>query len=268
VRRPPRAGVLGVFGLLAVLAAACGADAPPPAGSGPGGSAASAGPLDGEVLVFAAASLTEAFPEVARGFGREQPGVTVTFNFGPSSGLAASIAEGAPADVFASADDAQMEEVVGSGAAAEAAVFARNRLEIVVPPGNPGGVEGLGDFARAGLLIGLCAEQVPCGDLARRVLARAGVTPAVDTDEPDVRALLTKVRAGELDAGIVYRTDVRGAGATVTGIAIPDRDNVVVSLPIAPLTDAPHPEAATAFVRYVRGDEGQAILASFGFLGV
>jgi molybdate transport system substrate-binding protein len=145
-------------------------------------------------------------------------------------------------------------------------VFARNRLEIVVPAGNEAGVDGLDDFADPDLLIGLCAEEVPCGELGREALEGAGVTPAQDTDEPDVRSLLTKFEAGDLDAGIVYATDVRAAGDAVEGIEIPEEDNVIAECPIAALAGASEPAAAEAFVAFVLSAEGQAILASYGFL--
>jgi molybdate transport system substrate-binding protein len=256
--------------MLAVLAAGCG-----DSGGAPTGAAASNStrPIpgevepEGEVLVFAAASLTDAFAELADAFEEENPKASVTFNFGPSSGLASSINEGAPADVFASANQTQMDNVTEAGATAgESRAFARNVLEIAIPPDNPGEVEGLGDFAQDDLLIGLCAVDVPCGDFGRQVLERAGVTPAVDTNETNVRALLTKVELGELDAGLVYRTDVRSAGDAVTGIEIPEVDNVVATYPIAALAEAPNPEAADAFVAFVHSDEGQAVLESFGFL--
>ena len=145
------------------------------------------------VLVFAAASLTEAFENLADPFEAAQPGMSVELNFGGSSSLAQQILEGAPADVFASADTSNMDHVIEGGAASNSSVLVRNSLQIAVPPGNPGGVAALSDFAREDLLIGLCAEGVPCGDFARQALANAGVAAAVDTNEPDVRALLLKI---------------------------------------------------------------------------
>ena len=139
--------------------------------------------------------------------------------------------------------------------------FVTNQLQIAVPAGNQAGVTGLDDFANADLLIGLCAEEVPCGEFGREALANAGVTPSIDTNEPDVRSLLTKIEAGELDAGIVYVTDVLAAGDAVEGIEIPADDNVIATYPIAALTDAANPEVADAFVDFVLSDEGQEILA-------
>ena len=218
---------------------------------------------EGTVTVFAAASLTDAFTEMAGAF-EQSAGVDVQLNFGPSSALRNQILEGAPADVFAPADEANMEAVVEGGEAEDPTVFARNRLEIAVPAGNPGAVEGRGDFADPDLLIGLCAEEVPCGRLAREVLARAGVEPAVDTNEPDVRALLTKIASGDLDAGLVYRTDVRAAGSDVDGIGVPGRA-VETLYPISVLERADDSEPAAVFVDFVLSDAGQAILRDAGF---
>jgi molybdate transport system substrate-binding protein len=224
-----------------------------------------AGAVD-TALVFAAASLTDAFGEIAEVFEDAHPGTTVELNLAGSSALREQILEGAPADVFASADTSNMDQIVESGeVAGEPVVFVTNDLQIAVPAGNPGGVTGPADFADEELLIGLCAEGVPCGDFAREALSAAGVTPAPDTEEPDVRALLTKLEAGELDAGIVYATDVLAAGEGVEGIDIPDDQNVEAAYPIAVLAGAPNPEGAEAFVEFVRSDEGAAILTSYGF---
>ena len=244
---------------LALLLSACG-------GSTDTTTTTVAAGLEGELLVSAAASLTEAFGELETVFEAENPGVDVLLNLGPSSGLREQILEGAPADVFASANTSNMDQVVEADAAAgEPEIFVSNLLQIAVPAGNPGGVGGLEDFANEELLVGLCAEDVPCGDFGRTALENAGVTPAIDTNEPDVRALLTKIEAGELDAGITYVTDVLSTNGAVEGIDIPEEFNVVANYPIAVLTEAPNPEAAAAFVALVLSDEGQAILSSYGF---
>jgi molybdate transport system substrate-binding protein len=193
--------------------------------------------------------------------------VAVEFNFAASSALATQIQEGAPADVFASADENNMQKVVDSGDVTDSPeLFVTNILEIAVPAGNPGEVDGLDDFANPDLLIGLCAEEVPCGRFGRQALENAGVTPAIDTNEPDVRSLLTKVEAGELDAGIVYQTDVQSAGDAVEGIEIPPDDNVVATYPIAPIAAAANAAVAEAFIAFVLSSDGQEILASYGFL--
>lgn len=234
-------------------------------GDDDGGAGDGAG-LDGTVLVFAAASLTDAFAEVETAFEDEYPDVDLQLNLAGSSSLREQIVEGAPADVFASANKSNMDQVIDAGEVdGDARVFVENLLQIAVPAGNPADVGALDDFARQDLLIGLCAEGVPCGDFAREALANAGVEASIDTNEPDVRALLTKIGADELDAGIVYVTDVLAAGDLVEGIDIPQEANIVASYPIAPLAGAPNPEAAEAFVEFVLSGEGRSILESFGF---
>lgn len=256
--------------LTVTLPAACDAPSPEPepnaSDDAPG---ASASTLDGPLLISAAASLTDAFGEIEAAFEATHVPVEITLNLAGSSTLRAQLLEGAPVDVFASADLANMERLLDADeVAGEARVFARNRLQIAVPAGNPGEVSGVEDFAREELLLGLCAESVPCGDFARTALARAGVRPSIDTAEPDVRALLTKVALGELDAAITYVTDVSAAGAEVRGIDLPREANVVAEYPIAVLAGAPNPAAARAFVDFVLSDDGQAILTRHGFLPV
>lgn len=222
--------------------------------------------VEGEVLVSAAASLTDAFGEISVAFEVAHPGVDVVVNPGASSALREQILAGAPVDVYAPANQANMDRLVAVGqVAGKPQVFARNLLQIAVPPGNPAGVTGLEDFANPDLLIGLCAAGVPCGDFARQALHNAGVTAAIDTNEPDVRALLTKIEAGELDAGITYVTDVDASGGAVEGIEIPGDVNVAAEYPIAALSHAPNPAAAAAFVAFVVSGEGQSILARYGF---
>lgn len=245
---------LAALALLGAVLAGCGDDEP---GSGDGG---------GTVTVFAAASLTDVFTDLGDAFADTHPGVSVELAFGPSSGVVTQITEGAPADVVATAATATMADLVEADAVAGAPrPFATNALELAVPPGNPGAVEGLDDLADEDLVVGLCAEEVPCGSLARQALAAAGVEPAVDTDEPDVRALLTKVAAGEVDVGVVYRTDVVAAGAAVEGIEIAAEDDLVATYPIAPVADAANPDGARAFIDFVLSDQGQATLAEAGF---
>lgn len=219
-----------------------------------------------EVLVSAASSLTDAFRDLEAAFEAAHPDIDVVLNLAGSATLGDQILEGAPADVLASADRATMLRVQTAGrVAGDPAVFARNRLEIAVPAGNPAGVAGLDDFADDGLFIGLCAEGVPCGDLARLVLGAAGVEAAIDTNEPNVRALLAKIEAGELDAGITYVTDVAAADGAVDGVAIPASVNTTAEYPIAVLAGAANPGAAAAFVAFVLGEEGRAMLAERGF---
>lgn len=219
------------------------------------------------VLVSAASSLAEAFTLIEDEFEVEHPDLDVVLNLAGSSTLREQILEGAPADVFASADVSNMEIVATEiGVASPPVIFTTNRLQIAVPQGNPGSVDGLDDFDREDLLIGLCNVGVPCGDFAREALALADVVPDVDTNEPDVRSLLTKVEAGELDAGITYVTDVVGADS-VEGVVIPNEFNVVAEYPIAILEQSPNPDGAAAFVDFVTGELGQTILTDQGFSG-
>lgn len=228
--------------------------------------ACSGSSIESELLVSAAASLTDAFAEIESAFEDGNPGVDAVLNLGSSGALREQILEGAPVDVFASANTSNMAQVAETGVlSGEAEIFATNSLQIAVPTGNPGGVTGLEDFARDELLIGLCAEDVPCGDFGRQALANAGVTPSIDTNEPDVRALLNKIEANELDAGITYVSDVLSTSGTVEGLEIPAEVNVVAEYPIATLAGAPNPDAAEAWVEFVLSDEGQAILTSHGF---
>lgn len=251
--------LLAVAAVLLVVLAGCGG------GDRSGGGAAADGP-SGQVTVFAAASLTESFREVGRAFEKAHPGVRVRFSFAGSSSLARQIVRGAPADVFASANPQQMRRAVESGdIAGEPSTFVHNRLQIAVPRGNPGDVRGPAAFARQELDLALCAEQVPCGAAAREALRIAGVTAKPDTLEQDVKAVLTKVRLGEVDAGLVYRTDVASAGEAVTGIDFPAASRAVNDYQIARVERARNPEAARAFVDFVRSRQAQDILADFGF---
>ncbi|HJQ96185.1 MAG TPA: molybdate ABC transporter substrate-binding protein [Acidimicrobiia bacterium] len=219
---------------------------------------------DREVLVSAAASLTDAFREMEAAFEAANPEIDVLLNFASSSTLREQILEGAPVDVFASASTANMDLVIAAGGAEEDVTFVTNSLEIAVPEGNPGGIVGLEDFSNPDLLIGLCVAGVPCGEFGREALRRAGVVPEVDTEEPDVRALLTKIESGELDAGITYVTDVQSSEAT-EGIEIPREFNVVAAYSIAVLANAPSPRQAEALLDFVLSAEGQEILQSYGF---
>jgi molybdate transport system substrate-binding protein len=230
------------------------------------GATGSGGAATGRITVFAAASLTGTFTRLGEDFEAAHPGVDVVLSFGGSAGLAQQIGQGAPADVFASAAPASMTQVVDSGGTAAAPVtFARNRLEIAVPRGNPAGISGLADFGDAEAKIALCAEQVPCGAAAKRAFDAAGITARPDTLEQDVKAVLAKVRLGEVDAALVYRTDVRSAAGEVEGVAFPEADRTVNDYVIAPLADAPHDAGARAFIEHVRSERGRAALAEAGF---
>jgi molybdate transport system substrate-binding protein len=221
------------------------------------------------VVVFAAASLTETFTALGRSFEASHPGVRVRFNFGGSSGLAQQITQGAPADVFAAASLATMKVVTDSGAAAgQPRVFARNRLIIATPAGNPGGVRKPADLAGPGRKVVLCAPQVPCGAAAAKALAAAKVTVTPVSQEQDVKAALTKVSLGEADAALVYRTDVKAAGGKVEGIDFPEAAQAVGDYPIVTLAAAPQPALAGEFVRLVRSAAGTRVLTQAGFEAV
>ncbi|CRK57367.1 Molybdenum ABC transporter, periplasmic molybdenum-binding protein ModA (TC 3.A.1.8.1) [Alloactinosynnema sp. L-07] len=222
--------------------------------------------LSGTVTVFAAASLTESFTKLGKDFEAAHPGVKVTFNFGGSSALAQQLNQGAPADVFASASPANMKQVTDAGTITAApTTFARNRLQISVPKGNSAKVAGLADFGKDELKIALCAEQVPCGAASKKAFDAAKVTAKPDTLEQDVKAVLTKVRLGEVDAALVYRTDVKSAGDQVEGIGFAEADKAVNDYPIAPLAKAPNAGAAKAFIDFVLSDKGRAAFGEAGF---
>lgn len=226
---------------------------------------ACSGSDDGTITVFAAASLTDVMSDLARAFETHEAGIAVAVSTGPSSGLRESILAGAPADVFASADLTNMAALADAGEVDAAPVFTTNSMVIAVPHGNPAGVVGLDDFERGDLLLGLCAPQVPCGVAARTVFDSAGVHPSIDTEATDVRALLTQVASGDLDAGIVYRTDVMAADGDVAGIDIPAAVNVVVEYPIAVLAGSGNADRAAEFVAFVLSPEGQEIVRAGGF---
>jgi molybdate transport system substrate-binding protein len=221
--------------------------------------------LTGQVTVFAAASLTDVFGAIETRFEELHPHLEVVVSFAGSASLAEQIRQGAPADVFASADLATMATVEDDGAVSGSTPFTSNTLELVVPVGNPAGVTGLADLARPDLAIALCADEVPCGAATATLLEVTGIEAAPVTLEQDVTSVLTKVRLGEADAGLVYRTDVLAAGDAVEGIAVDAADEVVNVYPIAALLDAPNPGAADAFVDFVLSDEARTILDGAGF---
>jgi len=247
------------------LVALAGCDPAAGAPNAPGPATGGSAPVQGAVTVLAAASLTEAFTELGNRFEDGHPGTSVMFSFGSSVTLATQVTQGAPADVFAAASPATMRTVTDAGAAEPPADFATNTLELAVPPGNPGGVTGLADLAKEDLRVALCAEQVPCGAAAVRLLAAAGVDASPDTLESDVKAVLQKVVADEVDAGLVYTTDVVAAGAGVEGIAVPEAADVVNRYPVAVLRESRNPATAQAFVDYLRSEPGQQVLRRAGF---
>ncbi len=229
---------------------------------GCGGSASATEP----VSVFAAASLTDVFRELIVDFEEKHPEYNVELNVGGSSSLREQIRAGAPADVFASANVEISASLFDDGLLAAAPdVFATNRLTIAVPPGNPGAVTRVEDFAREELLIGLCAEAVPCGQAALATFEELGVVPLPDTNEPDVRSLMTKIELGELDVGVVYETDVLASDAGVEALTFDSAASSVTAYPIAAVGDAPNPDGADAFVAFVLSGDAARVITSHGF---
>ena len=260
-RRHPALFTVVCAAIAALVLAACSSSTSTPSASSSG-----AGKVSGTVVVFAATSLTDAFNKIGAQFEKAHPGVTVKFNYNGSSSLATSITQGAPADVFASAAPANMKTVTDAGdAAGTPQVFTRNTGEIMVEKGNPKKITSVKDLANPAIKVAVCAPEVPCGAVATAIFKNAGVTVKPVSEETNVGGVVTKVTLGEADAGIVYVTDVKANQAKATGVVIPASQNDTTSYPIAQLKDAPNAAGAAAFISYVLGPQGQAVLASFGF---
>ena len=263
--------------VFAGVLAACGGDDSPMPAVAP--STTAAPPAEGEIVVFAASSLTDAFKEARTKFQDQNPKAKVTFNFSSSSALATQINEGASADVFASADSAQMKVVTDRGNAADPVIVGTNLPTVVVPKaGSP--VQAFADLARPGVRLVLAGPEVPIGKYARDVFTNAsqpggGISADfsgkalanLKSNESNVRAVLAKVQLGEADAGVVYGTDASIARNDVKVVPIPTQYNVIAAYPIAMLTGAKNPVGARAWVAFVLGTDGQAILAKYGFGG-
>lgn len=232
--------------------------------------------------VLAAASLTEAFQEIAPAFENAHPGVRLQFNFAGSQQLARQLAGGAPADVFASANQKQMDVAVEAGRVINGAPvpFAQNRLVVILPADNPASVASLADLTKPGIKIILAAKEVPAGQYALNFLTKADADPSLGNDystrvlanvvsyEENVKAVLTKVSLGEADAGIVYTSDAASAGNKIIQVEIPDAVNIIAMYPIAVVADSAHGDLAKAFIEWVRSSHGQAVLGKYGFLPV
>ncbi|MFI9454554.1 molybdate ABC transporter substrate-binding protein [Amycolatopsis sp. NPDC052450] len=244
-----------VLAALALAATACGSDAPVTA------------TVESRTLtVFAAASLTESFGVLGKRFEAQNSGVTVKFSFEGSSALVQKLTQGAKADVFASADQANMDKAAKGGVLdGQPSVFATNRLAIAVGKGNPQGVKGLADLAKDGLTVVVCAPQVPCGSAAKKVQQTSGVALKPSSEEQDVKSVLAKVRSGDADAGLVYVTDATSASANVDKVDFPEAAGAVNDYPIAVVKDAPQAQLAGLFRDFVLGAEGKAELAKAGF---
>jgi len=249
---------LAIAALGAVAIAGCSSS-----GGGSSGSASSSS--TGSITVLAAASLTGSFTQLGRQFEAAHKGDTVKFSFGPSSGLAEQITSGAPADVFASAAPANMQQVVSAGDASSPKDFAKNTAEVAVPPDNPGKVKSVSDLAKKSVKVALCQPQVPCGVVASEVFKNLGIKVKPVTLQPDVKSVLTQVETGNVDAGMVYVTDVQAAGSKVKGVTVPAGDNASTLYPIATINSSKHKSIAQAFVSYVLSPAGQQVLAAAGF---
>jgi molybdate transport system substrate-binding protein len=253
-----RIRVVVATGLAALIAlAGCGgseAGSPAPSGSG--------STVTGTITVFAAASLTESFTTIGKQFETARPGTKVTLNFAGSSGLATQINEGAPADVFASASPKNMTAVTDAGTPV---TFVKNQLVIAVAKGNPKGITGLAGLTAPGLKVALCAEAVPCGAAAKTAVEASGVKITPVTLEQDVKAALSKVKLGEVDAALAYRTDAKASAADVDAVEFPESAKAINNYPIAVLKGAKNPAGAQAFIDYVLSADGAKVLTEAGF---
>lgn len=261
------AGALVIVGALSL--AACSPTAVPAPDPTPAPSTSTSSPTDstlsGELTIFAAASLTASFTELAEVFTTDHPGVTIKpISFDGSSTLATQINEGAPVDVFASADEANMMKVTDL-VDGSPTIFAGNVLQIAVQPGNPLGIKSLADLVKPGVQVVLCAPAVPCGTASHKILDLDGVALTPVSEEQNVKSVLTKVSLGEADAGLVYVTDVTASAGAVDGVTIAGADRAVNAYPIATLASSKNPDAAKAFVAFILSSKGQAILAKYGF---
>ncbi|MEV4445774.1 molybdate ABC transporter substrate-binding protein [Streptomyces mirabilis] len=266
--RTLRVAGVGAAALLA-LSACSSSDSDSSSNSSPKSdtSASSSPKLSGTVTVFAAASLKESFTTLGKEFEKANPGTKVTFNFGGSDTLAASITGGAPADVFAAASPKTMAIVTDKkDAATTPATFVRNQLEIATLPGNPDKVASLKDLTKSGLKVVLCDKTVPCGAAVQKALDASKLKLSPASYEQDVKSALTKVELKEADAAVVYKTDVKAAGDKVEGVEFPESAKAINDYPIALLKDAPNAEAAKAFIALVQSAEGQKVLTAAGFL--
>src|SRR5690349_1799052 len=250
---------LAIAALGAIAVAGCGSS------GGSSSSTSGSSSSTGTITVLAAASLTGTFTQLGKQFEAAHSGDTVKFSFGPSSGLADQITSGAPADVFASAAPANMQSVVSAGDASNPQNFAKNTMEVATPPDNPGKVKSVNDLAKKSVKVALCQPQVPCGVVAAEVFKNAGIKVKPVTLQPDVKSVLTQVETGNVDAGMVYVTDVMAAGSKVKGVPIPASDNASTLYPIATISNSDHKSIAQAFVAYVLSPAGQQVLTAAGF---
>lgn len=271
-RRRTLVAAVGGAAVLLALSACSSSDEGSDASSSPSASSSASASattpkVTGSVTVFAAASLKETFTTLGKQFEAAYPGTKVTFNFGGSDVLAASITSGAPADVFAAASTKTMKTVTDAkDAAGTPATFVRNQLEIATLPGNPDRIASLKDLTKSGLKVALCAKTVPCGAAAQTALTDSDLKLTPVSYEQDVKAALTKVELKEVDAAVVYKTDVNSAGSKVQGVDFPESAKAINTYPIVALKNAPNATAAQAFIALVQSAEGQKVLTGAGFL--
>ena len=269
--------VAGLLILLTAFGASCGDDSSDEEAAG----GTSGSSLSGSITVFAAASLTDAFTEIGEAFEAANPEADVEFNFAGSSALRTQIEEGAPVDVFASANTSHIDALVEAGLANEPELFVHNSLVVITPSDNPGGIETLADLQEPGLKLVLAAAEVPVGGYAREMLANAdaasefgasfseAVLANLVSNESNVKQVVAKVQLGEADAGVVYGSDVTPDVAPhLHTVEAPGSVNVIADYPIASLTEAGNSEVAQAFVDFVLSAEGQTILTKWGFSGI
>ncbi len=222
--------------------------------------------LSGSLNVFAAASLTGAFNAARTSLATREPSLSLTFNFAGSNTLVTQIQQGAPADVFASADQKNMAKLVTAGLVETPVTFAKNKLEIAVAPGNPKNITSLQDLAKPGITVVLEATGVPAGDYTRTVETQLGISITPKSLEPDVKTAITQVTTGEADATVVYVTDVAAAGSKVAGVTIPDNLQPSITYPIAVVKATHNPAAAEAFVQSAVSGAVQKALIAAGFI--
>ena len=260
---------LTAVALAAIAVAGCSSSTSSPASSPTSSSApatsSSPAAQTGSITVFAASSLKDTFTQLGQQFEAAHPGDTVKFSFGASSALAEQINSGAPADVFASASPKNMDQVVTPGNASNPQDFAKNTAEVAVPPSNPAKVTSVNDLAKSSVKTALCQPQVPCGVVATEVFKNAKITVKPVTLQPDVKSVLTQVELGNVDAGVVYVTDVQAAGSKVKGVTIPADVNASTLYPIAALSHSQEEAIAQAFVAYVLSPTGEQVLKAAGF---
>ncbi|MFD9894626.1 molybdate ABC transporter substrate-binding protein [Amycolatopsis sp. NPDC059027] len=255
--------VAAVAAAVALAATACSSS--DKASSNPGGQAPAPSP-GGTLTVFAAASLTESFGALGKQFEAKHPGVTVKFDFEGSSALVQKLTNGAKADVFASADQANMDKAAKAQVIdGSPAVFATNKLTIAVGKGDPKGIKAFADLAKGGTTVVVCAPQVPCGAATKKIEQSTGVTLKPASEEQDVKQVLAKVSSGDADAGLVYVTDATSAAGKVDKVDFPEAAGAINNYPIGVVKDAPQAALAKEFTEFVRGPEGKAELGKVGF---